>query len=214
MKSVSVFGEGSNILDAIKKAWEKAGQPDNFTVKIITFGKKGFLGFWAKPAVVSLFCKLKKDYKNLVSPREIRKDNKQEDTKKTAYTQIFKKGVDDVKSSPASISKKLSQGELASRKTKDLFWNDELIQEISQYCKQLFNIMEIETPFKVDFNKKILNISLKNSVLTSKEEEKSFYISLSHILMQFLKKDHKKKFEGFHIIINSPLVANESTKQN
>lgn len=58
----SLLQEAPSIERAISQAWESAGRPQEFSVKIHEQGKRGFLGFSSKPAVVSI------TYKPLVVP--------------------------------------------------------------------------------------------------------------------------------------------------
>lgn len=58
----SLLQEASSVEKAVALAWEAAGCPKEFTVKVLEKGERGFLGFSKKPAVVSIV------YKPLVKP--------------------------------------------------------------------------------------------------------------------------------------------------
>lgn len=49
----SLLHSSSDIFKAINEAWQQSESPEVFTVKIIDPGKKGFLGFSHKPAIIS-----------------------------------------------------------------------------------------------------------------------------------------------------------------
>lgn len=49
----SLLHSSSDIFKAINEAWQQSENPEVFTVKIIDPGKKGFLGFSHKPAIIS-----------------------------------------------------------------------------------------------------------------------------------------------------------------
>ncbi len=51
----SLVEEASSIAKAIEKAWERAGKPQAFSVKIYEIGEKNFLGFTKKSAKVGIF---------------------------------------------------------------------------------------------------------------------------------------------------------------
>jgi len=51
----SLVEEASSIAKAIEKAWERAGKPQAFSVKIYETGEKNFLGFTKKSAKVGIF---------------------------------------------------------------------------------------------------------------------------------------------------------------
>lgn len=50
----SVIQEASSLFKAIEKAWEKAGKPTEFTVKILEEAQRNFLGLTTKQAKISL----------------------------------------------------------------------------------------------------------------------------------------------------------------
>lgn len=50
----SLLQEAPSVERAISQAWEAAGRPVEFSVKIHDHGKRGFLGFSSSPAVVSI----------------------------------------------------------------------------------------------------------------------------------------------------------------
>lgn len=51
----SLIEEASSIIKAIEKAWEQAGKPQSFSVKIFEEPESNFLGFNKKPAKVGIF---------------------------------------------------------------------------------------------------------------------------------------------------------------
>jgi len=194
----SVFQEDSSVLRAIEKAWNTAGRPTEFTVKIIDFGKKGILGFTKKPAIISVFYNPKTQTIQPVQKEELRQEREQR--KKIQPIQVQRK--EEIK---AEKKKKIISSKL-------IHWDDEFLNDVRSWLKQLLDILKINVLFDLKANKKILNISLMKDIIKTKEEEKAFFIGLSFLLMQFLKKKYRKKFDGFHIIIKSPLANNESSK--
>ena len=73
--------------------------------------------------------------------------------------------------------------------------------------------MDISTEINTKYNKKILNVDFSNVIDDNSNNEKINFMSLSHILMQSLKKSFKKKFSGFQLILSSN-NSNDSTKTN
>jgi predicted RNA-binding protein Jag len=51
----SIMEEASSIAKAVEKAWQRAGKPQEFTVKVYEEPQKNFLGLTTKPAKVGLF---------------------------------------------------------------------------------------------------------------------------------------------------------------
>ncbi|KKP35991.1 MAG: hypothetical protein UR26_C0001G0035 [candidate division TM6 bacterium GW2011_GWF2_32_72] len=50
----SIIEEGSTLFKAIEKGWEKAGKPEEFTVRVFEKEERGFLGFSSKPAKIAI----------------------------------------------------------------------------------------------------------------------------------------------------------------
>lgn len=50
----SVFQEGSSLSNAVQKAWETAGEPEYFEIKVLEVGAYNFFGFSKKPYTISL----------------------------------------------------------------------------------------------------------------------------------------------------------------
>lgn len=50
----SMLYEASSVLKAIEQAWEASGKPNEFNVKILEAGEKGFLWITKQPAIISI----------------------------------------------------------------------------------------------------------------------------------------------------------------
>lgn len=50
----SIFQEASTLGKAVQKAWEDAGSPNSFSIKVLKVGEGGFFGFGGIPFTVSL----------------------------------------------------------------------------------------------------------------------------------------------------------------
>ena len=82
----SLIEEASSIIKAIEKAWEQAGKPQSFSVKIFEEPESNFLGFNKKPAKVGIFFEetLKE---TLRSNNHQRSYNKEADHRNGAHTE-------------------------------------------------------------------------------------------------------------------------------
>jgi hypothetical protein len=56
----SIIQEESSVERAIKKCWEKAGKPREFSIKVFEEEEKNFIGMTRKPAKIALFFEEKK----------------------------------------------------------------------------------------------------------------------------------------------------------
>lgn len=82
-------------------------------------------------------------------------------------------------------------------------WTDPMIDEVTSWLKKLATSIKIPTTFKAQVNKKALKINFDGNVAETKEGERHLFSSLSFLLLQFMKKKHKKKYPGYQIILTS-----------
>ena len=199
----SVFEKGSTVFNAIEKAWIVAGRPESFSIKVIDEGKRGIFGFLGRDAIISISYKPKKIIEKQKTSRESKKTvfSKKTEISKKQYQNLNTKNIEKSDSRLARSAKPQSFG-----------WDKDLSSEIIFDFENSIKIMNIKIPFDFNINKKILNINFQKNIFDSKDDEKSFFISLSYLLMHILKKKHKKKFDNFHVIINSPLTKNDANK--
>jgi len=180
----SLFQQASTVAKAIEKAWERAGNPGEFTVKIIDFGKKNFLGLTKKPAIVSITYESEK--KTFEDKKGYRK---QEFTKKYSSPRDQKRVEDRrpqqrVQNDPES-------------------WQGHIVKDVDFWLRDWIKIAKISSRYKITTNKKEMKISFQDKVLQKNDDEKLLFSSLSYLLIQFIKKKYKKKFQGYYILLTS-----------
>ena len=61
---------------------------------------------------------------------------------------------------------------------------------------------------------RILNVYIDKKFLSEQEDEKLFFISLSHILMQFLKRKYKKRFNNYYLIMHTGSFSESGKNKN
>ena len=223
----SMLQEGSSISNAIEKAWDNSGKPQEFTIKILEIGEKGFLGIAKQPSVISITYDPRKQTSS-AKLQEIDRDlaRKQQNIKtdevKQKSVEIKKSGLlesifgkrevkpQELSQQPRAIKEDKRFSEYARDEREG--WNKLLIDDATAWLKEMFSIMKIQSNFSVKSEQKLLTFNLDKRVLREAEAEKLFFISLSHILMQFLKKKHRRKFRNFYLIIHSKLTESNDTR--
>ena len=185
----SILQEGSSVFKAVEKAWNEAGKPQDFSVKILEIGKKNFLGFTKCPAIISLLY----DIRSVTEPKKVRPES-------------FRKGRQ--RPSEQAEKKIVQDRREPDLKQKVLLyhsgWTDELAEEFKGWVQEIMSIMSITVPYTVSFDRFLLRITFKNTLLDRKEEEGKLFASFSYLLLQGLKKKHKNKFKGFRIALTTP----------
>ncbi len=179
----SVFQEDVTVAKAIEKAWESAGKPVEFTVRIHDIGERGFLGFSKKPAVISL----------LFDPK----------LQTVEETVVASKGIVTKKKKNLKGESERSKMGKARRGTKSAMWDEELLKDVEIWLNDIFSILRLKVSYKFQVTKKMLRINFLTSILPNSDDESSFISSAIYLLMQFLKKKHKRKLDGYQILTNN-----------
>ncbi len=221
----SMLQEASTVFKAVEKAWNNCGQPEGFSVKILEFGNKSFWGMTKNPAVISFSYdpktqtrkasldvnKSRFEKKSPTAHRVSRKQQNSISQKASDFISSVLGGSKDHKkdqdfSSRKNIQKKSVQPQ-QKREAFDKGWTKETADDVMVYLKELMSVMGINTELKYKIDQKLLNVYIDKRILRENEDEKLLFISLSHIVMQFLKRKHKKKFKHYYLIINSKSLA-------
>lgn len=258
----SLLVQASTVEKAVDKAWKSAGTPTEFTIKILDFGEKGFLGLTKKNAIVSIIYEPQKQTaistaKSTHTPKKTYKHKRPQahkpqthkpQTKKPApKTQKSQTQKPQTKKAAAKTQKPVAKAQKSQqqrpapkahkpktqkpqthkpqqqkpesqkpqeRKQPDQrqdkprdFWTDVLINDATTWLKEAVAIIGLPTSIKAEVNKKALVLTFTDNVLETQDEERLLFSALSSLLMQIMKKKHKKKFHGYQMIITSKRFA-------
>lgn len=224
--------EAQSIQKAIEQAWASAGNPTEFTIKILDAGEKGLLWFVKRPAIVSIsYNPQKNPVKTAESPssqkQPFKKNNdrnrfskidkiekeerfQQRQLKEASFSQPStprpmeqkNKRHSNAQQPSVVISTKLTTP-TAHQDTQVTAWTPEAVQYVSSSLKEFVPILQLPVNFSTEVDNRLLRIMFDKKIMPSADEEKMLCIGLSYILMQFLKKNYKKKFKGFQIILTA-----------
>ena len=231
--------EASSVMKAIEKAWAESGNPSEFTVKVLEREEKNFFGFTKKPAVVSIAYDPRKQQleKSLDKSRDRRVSGRNDGRNEKPLRQnSFDKEVSPQRKDghASQNTKQVSQpqSQVQAQPQRHRFvekepvkpvekpqsdmiegWTPELVDQVVIWMKEMLAIMSIQSKATTKIDRKALMVNFDNALLDSPEDERLLFINMSFALIQFLKKKHKKKFRGFHIIIQSraPLTHDKNS---
>jgi predicted RNA-binding protein Jag len=213
----SMLHEASSIAKAIEKAWVESGKPLEFTVNVLEPGEKNFLGFSKKPAIVSITYDPKKQVVRPAGRRDFSANAakaskpvlvKQRDERRPEVKprrEVF--GADRQERQPERARTTL--GSVATHPVQprmpehDEQWTPELISDIQDTFKEMIQLLNISIPYSVKADRRMLSIMFDQAIAHNPEDQRQLFASLSYLAIQFLKKKHKKKLRGFHIMIDS-----------
>jgi len=82
-------------------------------------------------------------------------------------------------------------------------WTPELMADLQADTASLVEKAQIVVPYGITFDKRNAVIAFETPVLPEPDFERQLFMSMSYLLIQFLKKKHKKKLRGFHVTLTS-----------
>lgn len=214
----SMLHEASSVTKAIEKAWDDAGKPAEFTIKILETGEKNFLGMSKRPAIVSITYEPKRQPTrqqdlNRTSDRRVQplnnapKPNRQPvvDTRNQVRPLLKREPV---KTQPVRpVQPKDATKDLEKTKNNEqvepLIWQDEWVTFVGGQLKELLALWGTPQEFSSRIDKRVLTFTLESKLHDDMVEERNTFVSFSYLLMQFFKRNYKKKFRGFQLIITT-----------
>ncbi len=226
----SVLQEGSTVEKAVVLAWQEAGQPIEFTIKVLEKGEKGFLGFSSHPAVVSIIYDLpvpKKQERNRPQRRAPRPRNDQAEKAKPAPRIVARpmiKADKPEKSEPIrqrrvvtpaekkpvapkpAVSVEKKDSKLVENKVdekKRELWLPEFVDDLKIWFAEALKIVGTNSEFDVKVEGALLTLKLKEPFSESKDSSRALYASLSFLLIQCLKKKHRKRLRGYKLLVTA-----------
>lgn len=212
----SMLHEASTVMKAIEKAWVDSGKPLEFTVNILEVGEKNFFGLTKRPAIISITYEPKK---------QTVKGAGQKDTPASrAPKQPPVRGKDDRRVEAKPVRREalpqermrapLGQPQQQPVKQRSLsddvrepahedFWESAWVDDAQGWFKDVIANLGLDVPFTIKADKRVLNVVFERAILPTVEDERQLFASFSYLVVQFLKKKHKKKLRGFHLVISS-----------
>lgn len=219
----SIFQEASSLGDAIEKAWEAVGSPEEFEVKVLKHGENKFFGLFCKtPFAVCITAS--SDQNNNKNSSLKKQDDDNCSTLNTCFNEKPSRYQPAAKSQPKPFSgrKPTRQSSVSSQPLPNSTFTESIKND--EYSP----VLEVEADNWIlsdallaeDFLKEILEIiGLKNFVLRSNTEknflnlaivclegkeflEKSFFICIAPLIVQMVKKSSGKTPKGLRIVIS------------
>lgn len=224
--------EASSIVKAIEKAWTDAGKPVEFTIKVLESGEKNFIGLTKRPAIVSITYEPKKQgqkpydakkvalVKNInqdVRGQQVSRNVQQRDHRarglgaeaKGGNTQQWQNRQQNMQRNSGNMQ---GDGDQPREQQEVLVWQQEWVNFVIDNLKELLKTLEWSIGFTYKIDRKNLMVTFDTNLLKDPQEERAVFMSFSYLMIQLLKRYHKKKFRGFQLTINTKSSANDQSK--
>jgi predicted RNA-binding protein Jag len=213
----SILQEANSIERAIDKAWNEAGKPKEFTIRVLDEGERNFLGLSRRPAIVSIFYKPEK----ITTPQHRREKtdekpshdsyrDRQKARRENAPQQSSNRSEvggyvrDEGQERPRRYAGTEQQRASFQQKTVE-GWNDEwkvfVLNEIRELAKHMGITSVAEATVTGD---KLLTITFKQALLDNDDDQRMLFATFSYLGMQLLKRMYKSRFVGYRIIVTGP----------
>jgi len=173
----SIIQEASSMSKAIEKSWEKAGKPQEFSVKLLEEAEKNFLGLTKKPAKIALFfdeTKIKIQKKIITPKRHAREKRPQQArTRKQPARPTAKKAL----------------------------WSDEMVNLSKTWTTNvLAKMKKANVKFTTNVRNKNLKILFDAPLLPDRTKQKMLFANFAFLLMQSLRYKCKRSFSDLKIV--------------
>ncbi|MFA5306495.1 MAG: Jag N-terminal domain-containing protein [Candidatus Babeliales bacterium] len=197
----SMLHEAATVAKAIEKAWADSGKPSEFTIKIHEMGEKNFLGFNKRPAIVSIIYDPRSQVASFGDKKVVQPQQRQE-----RYQQQGPRERGDQRRKPQPVEKRQP---MVTRSVQEILppqveaWTSELVTDIEQWLKEIMGIMDIRVAYATRVDRRALYVIFERGIFPTVDEDRQLFAGLSHLLVQFLKKKHKKKLRGYHLVLSA-----------
>lgn len=227
----SIIEEASSVVKAIEKGWAQAGKPAEFSIKVFEVEQKNFLGMTTKSAKVAIFYGHKNpslqgaphtehyeshEKKGISqscsagrSEATVKKNIiSQENTHTKSNSSVFPKKPQETtapvkKEAPKYVAKKPVEQVVQ----KDI-WTKEMIDAASDWLTEIIKVAQLpHAQFTTEAKNYFLKFSFEDSLFAQPENERLFFRSTAHLIVQALRNKFKKSFRGFKVILNSKTTS-------
>lgn len=205
----SILQEASSVAKAIDKAWHAAGMPEEFTVKVFEIEKKNFLGFVKSPSVISIIYDPRKAFKGQSQKEKELKHSSSQHQPEQSYSHkrddyhSYRQKKSITKDRPYYKNGYSEENESSQAQQDQGGWQPEMLMDVSRWLKETTEILKVNSRFEHSNYQNILKIDFQGPVLPEIEYEQMLFASLSHLLLQFLKKKYKNQGKSLRILISS-----------
>ncbi len=172
----SIMEEASSISKAIDQAWNRAGRPSDFSVKVFEESKRNMFGLTTRPAKIALFF----DEKSVALP--VIQEKKQPGFKKESPVQHQKPSA-------------------PSRPYKGT-WAPEMVDFIKEWVSQTLHIMGLgNIQFSVSTSGNLIKFNFKSSITGKETNDRLLFSSIAHLVMTALRQKYKKPLQNLKIVL-------------
>lgn len=207
----SILQEASTIAKAIEQAWKEAGEPQQFSVKILELPQRNFIGITTRSAKIALmFAEIPKVTEVQSARQTVSHTHKKQHQvrEKVQNRPIEPKVVERIERQasmqepPVQKREPIQKEQKESRKKLEGLWNDEIIKFAQDWFAKIVQYMGYtDVTFTIEQQHFYLRITLNKPILSDASQEKYLLASLSLLALSTIKKHFRKALRGHKIVI-------------
>ena len=185
----SIMQEGSSVIKAVEKAWEAAGKPREFSIKVFEEQQKNFLGLTTKSAKIAIFFDGK-----IIDPEKVRALTRAPEALKKREQRRKEK---EVEAKPVEAPHKKEQ----LTPQQGVIWSDQMIKFTEQWLQETLNTMGLsDVSFSLVPDHYQLQIAFSAPLHDDEEKERSLFRNFSLFMIQALRHKFHRPMRGFYIV--------------
>lgn len=208
----SVIQEASSIAKAIDQAWEKAGKPSDFSIKILEHPQKNFFGLTSHSAKVSLCFEERVQGQGR---RETRMPRQQQSTKRDWATihpsqeQQPRRAQQQMRQEPRAAQVPQERSEQREERQPEqrmqraqAHWEQPMIAFAEQWLKDVLKEMNCDhITFTVEPSNAFLRFTLSHHLVDNLEKEKRMLAGMSLLMLEAIKRNFKAGLRRHRIVL-------------
>lgn len=227
----SLIEEASSVSKAIEKAWERAGKPHSFSVKIFEFPEKNFIGMTTKYAKVGVFFEDKKISETALKSHEKTTPitvKKQFEKKSSAHIPVNPKAKEIENNETAQSVEFIKKNKIKSHVIEDTkkqdfpaelkcsasnteqipnqitaTWSIEMKTHLETWLKRVLSLIDLgHVEFTCHEQKNILKINFDSPLIANELKESLLYKNLSYLGMVSLRTHFKNEMKNLKILLS------------
>lgn len=223
----SIVQEGSTISKAVESAWQAAGKPKEFTVKVLETPEHNFIGMTTRSAKVALFFKQaisrpdrssrfdrssSRPTRQKRQPRETRAPRRDtEGPRRKAQPQSDQERPRNQERPREERPREERPREERPREERPkrqeefdgVFWSPDMLVMADNWLKGSLSAMDLASAtYKTDVNRLYLKIAFDKPLREDVGTERQIFRSFAALLMQHMRNRLKRPLKGFKVVLS------------
>lgn len=182
----SIVEEASSIAKAIEQAWNRAGNPSQFSVKIFEEPRKNLFGFTVQSAKIGLIFDEQAGERAVYPPS---KERRHEERRHAPVKHALPESTTPLAPKP---------------KNKREMWQPEAIEFVKGWIQQILTIMGLPNmQFSVSIAGNLAKFHFSNHITGKESSDRVLFSSFAHLIMTSLRQKYKKSLHHLKVVFTS-----------